>query len=334
MLVLGIETSCDECSASLVDENARVITNIVSSQVKLHEKYGGIVPEIAARAHVETVIPVISSALCDGYMPDLVSVTAGPGLVGSLLVGVSAAKALAWGFGIPLVAVNHVEAHAISPVCEGNLPDFPYLALVISGGHTELLFFHSVDEIEIIGQTVDDAAGEAYDKVAKFLGLGYPGGPIIDKLSEQGDSAAIDFPRAMMSSLDYNFSFSGLKTAVIRYVERSKMEGDMPRVEDIVSSFQAAALEVVVSKTVRAALKTGVRAVVAGGGVACNRTLRRMLLSQCERNGIEMIVSSPQYCTDNGAMVAALGLMRYEKGYRSGLDLDVYPSLRVGKKIE
>jgi len=333
MIVLGIETSCDECAASCVKDGRAIISNVVSSQVELHKKYGGVVPEIAARAHVEAIIPVVDSAIT-GIKPDAVAVTVGPGLVGSLLVGVSAAKALAWGWGVPLIPVNHIEAHILAPACEGNLPPFPFIALVVSGGHTLLALVRDSDQMEIIGSTCDDALGEAYDKVAKFLGLGYPGGPVIEKVSEEGDANAIPFPRAMMKSPDYNFSFSGLKTAVIRFVEKNGLLGNREAVKDVAASFQMAALEVVVSKTVRAAMEFRLNSVVVGGGVACNRTLRSLLLKDCERAGLRVVFASPMLCTDNAAMVAAAGYMRFLKGYRAGFDLDVYPSLKVGENRE
>lgn len=334
MLVLGIETSCDETSASLVEDGGRLVSNVVSSQVDLHRDYGGVVPEIAARAHVEAVIPVVMEAL-DGAegRPDLVAVTVGPGLVGSLVVGVSAAKGFAWSWDVPVVAVNHLEAHAFAPVLEGGLPDYPYLALVVSGGHTVLAEVSGVDEMEIVGQTLDDALGEAYDKVSKYLGLGYPGGPVIDDLSPEGDMRAVAFPRAMKNSGDFNFSLSGLKTAVVRYMEKAGRHGARPADADVVASFQAAALEVVVAKTVGAAVERGLSSVVMGGGVACNRALRKWLKEACSENGLTLFYPSPSLCTDNAGMVAALGFFRYRAGHRSDLDLDVYPNLLLGEPV-
>jgi N6-L-threonylcarbamoyladenine synthase len=329
MLVLGIETSCDESSAALVSDGLETLSNVVASQVDLHSSYGGVVPEIAARAHVEALIPVVKEALepADGA-PELVAVTAGPGLVGSLAVGVSAAKGLAWSWGVPLVAVNHVEAHAFAPALEGTLPGFPFCALVVSGGHTLLAEVRGYDDMRPVGQTLDDALGEAYDKVAKFLDLGYPGGPVIDRLAAEGDGAAVEFPRAMMTSGDLNFSLSGLKTAVIRYMRGAGEHA--PAVADVAASFQEAALEVVVKKTVRACLELGLRDVVMGGGVACNRRLRDWLGEKCAAEGINLVYPSPELCTDNAAMVAALGYRLYELGYRAALDLDVYTNFRLG----
>ncbi|MHB8894043.1 MAG: tRNA (adenosine(37)-N6)-threonylcarbamoyltransferase complex transferase subunit TsaD [Candidatus Geothermincolia bacterium] len=332
MIVLGIETSCDESAAALVVDGVKVLSNVVASQVDLHMAYGGVVPEIAARAHVEAIAPVLSEALsAAGARPDLVAVTAGPGLVGSLVVGLSAAKALAWAWSVPMVAVNHLEAHIFAAALEGALPDVPFLALVVSGGHTLLAEVRAIDDIEILGQTQDDAVGEAYDKVAKFLGLGYPGGPVIDSLAREGNPSAIKFPRAMLHSGDYNFSLSGLKTAVIRYMARVESEGGrLPAIPDIAASFQAAALEVLVRKTVAAAMDRGLRDVVIGGGVACNSALREWLAAECDKEGLRLAPTSPALCTDNAAMVAAAGYMRFEAGYRCGLEADVFPNLRLG----
>jgi len=333
-LALGIETSCDESSAALVRDGVELVSNVVASQVDLHREYGGVVPEIAARAHVEEIIPVVSEALvASDDRPDLIAVTVGPGLVGSLVVGISAAKGLSWSWGVPLVAVNHVEAHAFAPVLERNPLEYPFLALVVSGGHTLLAEVRGVDDMEIVGETLDDALGEAYDKVSIYLGLGYPGGPAIDRVSARGREDAVPFPRAMMASGDYNFSLSGLKTAVIRFMEKSRKAGDAPAVADVASSFQAAALEVVVKKTVDAALERGLARVVVGGGVACNSELRRWLAEACDGNGLRLVLPSAGLCTDNAAMVASLGYYRYQAGHRSGLELDVYPNLRLGAPV-
>jgi len=334
MLVLGIETSCDESSAALVRDGRELVSNVVSSQVDLHRAYGGVVPEIAARAHVETIVPVIKEAIGTvASKPDLVAVTVGPGLVGSLVVGVSAAKGLSWSWGVPLVGINHLEAHAFACALEGNQPEYPYLSLVVSGGHTLLAEVRGVDEMEIVGETLDDALGEAFDKVSRYLGLGYPGGPVIENLAGDGDPGAIRFPRPMISSGDYNFSLSGLKTAVIRYMEKVQREGSVPEARDVAASFQAAALEVVVKKTVRAATERGLGAVVMGGGVACNRALRGWMEEECGAAGLSLHCPSSGLCTDNGAMVAALGYMRYLKGYRSGLKADVSANLRLGEPV-
>lgn len=337
MLVLGIETSCDESSAAVMSDGGETLSNIVASQVDLHREYGGVVPEIAARAHVEAIVPVLEEALSfAGERPGLIAVTVGPGLVGSLIVGISVAKGLAWSWDVPLVAVNHIEAHAFAPALEGRLPAYPFLALVVSGGHTLLAEVVGVDDIEIIGQTLDDALGEAYDKVAKYLGLGYPGGPVIDSLSSEGDAGAVQFPRAMMGSGDFNFSLSGLKTAVIRYMMKANAAApgaQAPGVADIAASFQAAALTVIVKKTVKAARERGLRDVVLGGGVACNTTLRAWLGRECADEALNLVYPSPALCTDNAAMVAALGYRCYRAGYRSGLTQDVFPNLGMGQPI-
>lgn len=331
MLVFGVETSCDESSAALVADGGRLVSNVVASQVDLHREYGGIVPEIAARAHVDAIVPVVRKALsASGERPELIAVTAGPGLVGSLVVGVSVAKGLAWSWGVPLVAVNHVEAHAFAPALEGKLPEGAFLALVVSGGHTLLAEVRGAGDMQVLGQTLDDALGEAYDKVAKFLGLGYPGGPVIDRISGVGDARAVDFPRAMIQSGDLNFSLSGLKTAVIRHM---KVEGGATPAPDVAASFQEAALEVVVRKTVAAAIERGLRDVVLGGGVACNSRLRLLLGEACAEEGLKLVYPSGDLCTDNAAMVAALGHRLFAAGYRSSLEQDVFPNLRFGDPI-
>lgn len=332
MLVLGIETSCDESSAALVRDGEQILSNVVASQVDLHREYGGIVPEIAARAHVEAMIPVLKESLSvSGERPRAVAVTVGPGLVGSLVVGVTVAKGLAWSWGIPVVGVNHVEAHAYAAALEGKLPGYPFLALVVSGGHTLLAELRGVDDVEILGETVDDALGEAYDKVSKYLRLGYPGGPVIDRLARGGNARAVEFPRPMAGSGDLNFSYSGLKTAVIRYT--MKAGAGAPPVADILASFQAAALEVVVKKTVNAALERGLRQVVMGGGVACNSELRSRLQKACQAEGLKLYCPPGALCTDNAAVVAALGHRLYQAGYRSGMEQDVHPNLRLGHPI-
>jgi N6-L-threonylcarbamoyladenine synthase len=335
VLVLGIETSCDESAASLVEDGTRIVSNVVASQTDLHASYGGVVPEIAARAHVESIAPVLKEALdASGRRPDVIAVTVGPGLVGSLVVGVSAAKALSWAWNVPFVPVNHLEAHIFAPVLEGALPETPFLALVVSGGHTMLAEVRALDDIEVIGQTRDDAVGEAYDKVAKFLGLAYPGGPVIDALAREGDPRAIDFPRPMISSGDSDFSMSGLKTAVIRHMARLSPEGSQPPgVADVAASFQAAVLDVLVKKTLSAALDRGLSDVVMGGGVACNSMLRERMASACENEGLTLSLTSPSLCTDNAAMVAAVGHMHWRAGRLCGLAADVYPNLRLGAPV-
>lgn len=335
MLVLGIETSCDETSAALVRNGVEVLSNVVASQVEAHREYGGIVPEVAARAHVEAMVPVVGEALAPaGGRPDLVAVTLGPGLVGSLIVGLSAAKGLAWSWGVPLIGVNHLEAHAYSVVVEGMLPETPFLALVVSGGHTMLLEVRGPLDMEVVGETLDDAIGEAFDKVARLLGLGYPGGPVIDRISAGADARAVTFPRAMASSGDYNFSLSGLKTAVVRYMEKAAPRVGAPTVADVAASFQEAALEVIARKTVDCALELGASSVVLGGGVACNTRLRTMLEESSRENAIALVYPSGSLCTDNAAMVAALGYFQHELGGRMlQLDADVYPNLRPGTVV-
>ncbi len=331
-VMLGIETSCDETSAAVVVDGRDVRSNVVSSQVDLHAKYGGIVPEIASRAHIERIGPVIEEALaCAGVgWADLtaIAVTAGPGLVGSLLVGVTAAKTLALTRGLPLVAVDHIEAHATSAALVVDSPPWPAVALVVSGGHTSLYLVRDFHEIELLGQTVDDAAGEAFDKVAAILELGFPGGPVIDRVARDGNPRAFRFPRPWIDAPHADFSFSGLKTAVLyRVYGPGQKYGSTAHlgpqgIADVAASFQAALVETLVAKTVAAAQRTGVRDVVVGGGVAANSALRTGLQAACEGAGLRLHLTPMKYCTDNAAMIAALGYHLYCRGERAGLDLE------------
>lgn len=321
MLVLGIDTSCDDTSASLVSiENGRpsVITNIISSQSEIHTKYGGIVPELASRRHMEMITPVVTEALGETRVEDLsaVSVCFGPGLIGSLLVGVSFAKAFCWAEKIPLVAVNHLEGHALAPFLEAQ-PDFPYLCLVASGGHTSLYKINGFSDYEELGKTRDDAAGEAYDKVAKLLGLEYPGGPKIDRLAHEGDPKSVRFPRAYLPET-FDFSFSGLKTAVVNYLATNPSFV----IENVAASFQAAVTDVLVRKCEWAINKTGIRRLSIGGGVAANSGLKEKMSAMASKLEVELFVPSPAYCTDNAAMIAFAGAKRFEKGEAAGLDLN------------
>jgi N6-L-threonylcarbamoyladenine synthase len=340
--ILGIETSCDETSAAVVVDGRDVRSNLVSSQVKLHAKYGGIVPEIASRAHIEQIGPLVEEALGQAGMTyaDLhgIAVTAGPGLVGSLMIGVTAARTLALTCGLPLVAVDHIEAHATSAALVTDPPPWPALALVVSGGHTSLYLVRDWFNIELLGQTVDDAAGEAFDKVAAILELGYPGGPVIDQLARRGNGCAIRFPRTWIDTEHGNFSFSGLKTAVLYHVygpgrkygslaDRSPQE-----VADVAASFQAALVETLVAKTVAAARKTGVRQVVVGGGVAANSALRGGLQAACDAAGLQLHLTPLKYCTDNAAMIAALGHQHYAAGHRADLALEPRAGLMRPKR--
>jgi N6-L-threonylcarbamoyladenine synthase len=327
-LVLGIETSCDETAAAVVVRGTDVRSSVVSSQVDLHARFGGVVPEIASRAHVELLTPVVAEALVESGVegPDVeaVAATYGPGLVGSLLVGLAAAKALALVWGVPFVPVNHLEAHLYSAFLEDPALEPPLVALLVSGGHTMLVAMEGHGRYRVLGSTVDDAAGEAFDKVARFLGLGYPGGPAIDRVAITGDPTAIDFPRAMPGA-GFDFSFSGLKTAVVTYVRAH------PEVatEDVAASFQQAVVDVLVDKTRRAARATGFRSVCLGGGVAANSALREQFLDACAEDGLAGFLPSRSMCTDNAAMVAAAGWWRLQSDGPMPLDIGVEPNLRL-----
>lgn len=322
MLVLGIDTSCDDTSAALIelsDGEVSVLSNVVSSQSEIHSKYGGIVPELASRKHVEMIWPVVEEALGNRNLRELsgVSVCYGPGLIGSLLVGCSFGKAICYPTGVPLVGVNHLEGHLVSAFLEGQRPEFPFLSLIVSGGHTCLYRGDGYGRYAELGRTRDDAAGEAYDKVAKLMGLGYPGGPAIDRLAREGDPKAIDFPRAYLpQTLD--FSFSGLKTAV-----RLALEKDPGiRKEDLAASFQAAVVDVLVRKTEWAARNTRVRRVSLSGGVAANSSLRKKISEMAYERGVTLYMTPPHLCTDNAAMIAFAGYQRFAAGERAGLDLN------------
>ncbi len=346
-LVLGIETSCDETSAAVVVDGVDVRSNVVASQVDLHAKYGGVVPEIASRAHIERLDAVIEEAMAVAKVTkddiDAIAVTNRPGLVGALLIGVTAAKTLSWAWDKPLIAVDHIRAHAYSPAIgldpeltiaarlTGRASDvWPAVGLVVSGGHTSLFFIHAPTSIERLGATTDDAAGEAFDKVATILGLGYPGGPLIEKVARDGDPATIDFPRTMLSPDSLDFSFSGVKTAVLYHVHgHGRVSGGLeklsPRdVADIAASFQQAVIDVLVRKTMLAVGRTGVRTVVLGGGVAANKALRSAMEAACSERQLRFHAAKIAYCTDNAAMIAALGYHQLQAGDVAGLDVDAY----------
>jgi N6-L-threonylcarbamoyladenine synthase len=315
--VLGIETSCDETSAAVL-LGSEVVTSVVSSQAELHRRWGGVVPEAAARAHVEAIVPVVSEALVGLPRADAVAVTNRPGLVGALSVGVTAAKALAQCWGVPLVGVHHIEGHILSPFLqEGRVP-FPHLCLVVSGGHTETVLVRGPADYRLIGQTLDDAAGEAFDKGARLLGLGYPGGRAVQDAAREGDPRRYDLPRGLRDD-PVNFSFSGLKTAVLRLVQR---EGPEIVVADAAASLQAAIVEVLVEKALFAVEETAAKALTLVGGVAANERLRTELASRCERAGIAFAAPDPEFCTDNAAMIALAGSVRLAMGEREDLWLD------------
>lgn len=306
MLVLCIETSCDETAAAVVRDGRHMLSNVVASQVDVHARYGGVVPELASRKHVEAIAVVINTALQEaGVTVDQlegIGVTRGPGLIGALLVGLSTAKAMAWSLGVPLAAVHHMEGHILAPLLE-EAPDFPFLALAVSGGHSHLYRVDGVGRYRTLGQTLDDAAGEAYDKVAKLLGLGYPGGALIDRLAGQGNPEAIAFPRPMLHKPNFDFSFSGIKTAVLQYVQQSQKPLDDRHIADIAASFQAAMVEVLTRKTLRAAEAEGLERIVVAGGVACNSGLRARFGELAAKHGNRVYFPSPALCGDNAAML-------------------------------
>jgi len=316
MLVLGIETSCDETSVAVVRDGREILSNIILSQT-VHSKYGGVVPEIASRAHLKTIIPIYRQALSQARVTlndiNLVAATMGPGLVGPLLVGLTFAKGLAFSKGIPFVAVNHIEGHIAANLLEHPQLEPHHLTLVVSGGHTMLVEVKQFGEYELLGQTKDDAAGEAFDKVAKLMGLGYPGGAELDKLAQGGDPNYVKFPRAMLKEQDYRFSYSGLKTAVAMYLKKLGREDFDRHRADIAASFQEAAVVVLVEKTVRAAVERNVADVTISGGVAANSRLRALLRESLDRLNRRLFFPSPQLCTDNAAMIAAVGYYRYQK---------------------
>jgi N6-L-threonylcarbamoyladenine synthase len=327
-LVLGIETSCDETAAALVLGGHDVVSNVVSTQVDLHSDFGGVVPEIASRAHLDVLNPVIARTIVEAGVAedriDAVACTVGPGLIGALLVGVSAAKALALAWDVPFVGVNHMEAHLYAASLEDPTLEFPLVVLLVSGGHTMLVEMQGHGRYRLIGQTIDDAAGEAFDKVARFLDLGYPGGPAIDDAALNGDPEAIRFPRAMMDD-GYDFSFSGLKTSVMNYVRKHPDVSS----EDVAASFQAAVVDVLVTKASRAAALVGATGIVLGGGVAANSLLREQLLDVCGRDGIQGFLPSRAMCTDNAAMIAAAGWHRLRSDGPTSLDVGATPNLRL-----
>ncbi len=334
MRVLAIETSCDDTGAAVILDGRKILSNVVSSQVSIHQKYGGVVPELASRRHIESIVPIVTEALETAKVTlreiDGIAVTQGPGLVGSLLVGLSFAKSLSFVTGLPFVGINHIEAHLSAIFLDKNPPKFPFLGLVVSGGHTSLFRVDGFGKYKRLGQTRDDAAGEAFDKVAKLLGLGYPGGPIIDELSKLGNPKAIRFPRPSLGKNSLDFSFSGLKTAVVNYVKaHPEPIGGYPEdlIRDIVSSFQEAVVDVLVKKTLQAAQQQGLRKVVLSGGVAANQHLREKIEEEASQQKVKVYMPPPSFCTDNAAMVGVVGYEYLKRGIRSPLSLNAFSNL-------
>jgi N6-L-threonylcarbamoyladenine synthase len=328
--ILGIETSCDETALAVVEDGRTVLANLISSQAHLHERFGGVVPEVASRAHLENLNPLLDLALRESGTTlgeiDAVAITVGPGLVGALLVGIAAAKALAFALDVPLIGVHHLEGHIYANVLAHGPIEPPFVAFLVSGGHTMLVHAPEPFRYRIMGQTLDDAAGEAFDKVARFLGLGFPGGPELDRLAKNGNPDAVRFPRAV-TERGYDFSLSGLKTAVVRHVNAERARGGEPALEDVAASFQEAVVEVQVDKTIAAARDTGVATIVLGGGVVANSRLRVLMGERAEAAGIRLLIPPPDLCTDNGAMIACAGFYRLATGERTGLDVGASPSL-------
>lgn len=335
-LILGIESSCDETAAAVLKNGREVLSNIIYSQIDLHTVYGGVVPEIASRKHIEKVIPVVDKALQEANVTlsdlDAIAVTYGPGLVGPLLVGVSAAKSISMASHVPLVGVHHIEGHISANYIENKELEPPFACLVVSGGHSHLVVVKDYGEYEVIGKTRDDAAGEAFDKVARAIGLGYPGGPKIDKVSKEGNPEAIVFPRAKVGESVYDFSFSGLKSAVLNYLNTCEMKGENYNQADVAASFQKAVVDVLVDHSMHAIQEYGFKKFAIAGGVASNSTLRTAMEKACSKRGVEFYHPSPIYCTDNAAMIACAGYYEFQKGVRSGLDLNAIPNLKLGER--
>lgn len=336
ILILAIESSCDETAAAVVKNGREVLSNIISSQIELHKLYGGVVPEIASRKHIEKINQVIEEALTEAGVTlndvDAIGVTYGPGLVGALLVGVAEAKAISFATKKPLVGVHHIEGHVSANYIENKDLEPPFLCLIVSGGHTHLVLVKEYGKYEIIGRTRDDAAGEAFDKVARAIGLGYPGGPKIDKLSKEGNKKAIAFPRAHVQDAPYDFSFSGVKSAVLNHINSCEMKHEEINRADIAASFQEAVIDVLVTKAIMAAKDYGMDKVAVAGGVAANSSLRAALAEACSKNGLAFYHPSPIFCTDNAAMIGAAAYYEYLNGARAGLDLNAVPNLKIGDR--
>lgn len=336
VLILAIESSCDETAAAVVKNGREVLSNVISSQIDLHTLYGGVVPEIASRKHIEKINQVIEEALSQARVTleeiTAIGVTYGPGLVGALLVGVAEAKAIAYAAGKPLVGVHHIEGHVSANFIEHPDLEPPFVCLIVSGGHTHLVIVKDYGEFEIIGRTRDDAAGEAFDKVARAVGLGYPGGPKVDKTAKEGNKHAVEFPRAKVEGAPYDFSFSGLKSAVLNYINHAKMTGQEIHVPDLVASFQNAVVDALVSRTVAAAKEYGYDKVAIAGGVASNSALRAEMKKACRKAHLSFYHPSPIFCTDNAAMIGVAAYYEYQKGARAGWDLNAVPNLKLGER--
>lgn len=336
ILILAIESSCDETAAAVVKNGREVLSNIISSQIALHTLYGGVVPEIASRKHIEKIDQVIEEALRTAEVTlediDAIAVTYGPGLVGALLVGVAEAKAISYAAKKPLIGIHHIEGHVSANFIVHKDLEPPFLCLIVSGGHTHLVLVKEYGVYEIVGKTRDDAAGEAFDKVARAIGLGYPGGPKVDKLAKEGNKDAIHFPRATIEGAPLDFSFSGLKSAVLNYLNSCSMKGEEVNTADVAASFQEAVVDALVTKTILAAKEFKMDKVALAGGVASNSHLREGMESECKKNHLQLYYPTPIYCTDNAAMIGSAAYYEFIKGTRHGLDLNAVPNLRIGQR--
>lgn len=336
MKILAIESSCDETAAAVVEDGRKVLSSVISSQISIHTKFGGVVPEIASRKHIENINPVIRQALSDANLTldevDAIAVTYGPGLVGALLVGVAEAKAIAYATNKPLIGVHHIEGHISANYIENQDLEPPFICLVVSGGHTHLVVVKDYGEYEILGKTRDDAAGEAFDKVARAVGLGYPGGPKVDAMAKEGNPHAIEFPRGAVSGSPYDFSFSGLKSAVLNYLNQCEMKGEEVNRADVCASFQASVVDSLVSRAFAAINDYGYKKLAIAGGVASNSAIRSAFISECEKKGVEFYYPSPILCTDNAAMIGSAAYYDYKNGITHGLDLNAVPNLKLGER--
>lgn len=333
LIILGVESTCDETACSIVKNGRKLVASVISSQIEIHKPYGGVVPEIASRKHVENIIPVLDECFAQAGTSldqiDGVAVSYGPGLVGALLTGISVAKAIAWSLDVPLLGVNHIEGHIFANFLSHKDLQPPFMALIVSGGHSHIVYMRDYLTYEIIGKTRDDAAGEAFDKTARVLGLGYPGGPLIDKMAKEGNDTAFEFPKTKFSDNPYDFSFSGIKTAVINRINSMKMKGLSYEVKDVAASFQKAVVDVLVRHTIEASKEMGVKTVCLAGGVSANSLLRKSMTDEGKKAGIQVYYPELVYCTDNAAMVAATGYYYYINKRFSDLTLNAVPNLRI-----
>ncbi|MCG2731133.1 MAG: tRNA (adenosine(37)-N6)-threonylcarbamoyltransferase complex transferase subunit TsaD [Acetobacterium sp.] len=336
MKILSIETSCDETSVAIVEDGRKILTNRIYSQIDIHQKYGGVVPEIASRNHVTKLPYIIDEALEESQLTlaevDAIGVTNGPGLVGALLIGLSTAKAMAYSLGKPLIGVHHIEGHIAANFLQYPELTPPFLTLVVSGGHSHLVLVEDYQTFKVLGRTIDDAAGEAFDKISRVLGLGYPGGPAIDKAAQNGNPEAIPFPRVLLDKTKYDFSFSGLKSAVLNYLNGKKMKNEEVNPNDVAASFQMAVIEVLVIKTIACAKSIGMKTICMSGGVSCNSLLRKMMEKAVAEEGMTLYYPDPILCTDNAAMIGAMAYYNYINGEVSDLSLNGIPGLKIGTR--